>query len=78
MNRPSDQSSLLPGCSIFTERDLAMSFCADIENMKGSTIDSMSEAVDNAAVMLFCCTLAYKESASENDLHSDSDLQHDE
>ena len=32
--------------------------------MKGSTIDAMSDAVDNAEVMLFCVSLAYKESAN--------------
>ncbi len=31
----------------------------------GSTVDAMSEAVDNAAVMLSCISLAYKESASK-------------
>ena len=33
--------------------------------MKGSTVDAMSDAVDNAEVMLSCISLAYKESASE-------------
>jgi hypothetical protein len=32
--------------------------------MKGSTVDAMSDAVDNAEVMLSCISLAYKESAS--------------
>ena len=32
--------------------------------MKGSTIDAMSDAVDNAAVFLYGCSLAYKESAN--------------
>ena len=32
--------------------------------MKGSTVDAMSDAVDNAEVMLFCVSLAYKESAN--------------
>ena len=32
--------------------------------MKGSTVDAMSDAVDNAAVMLSCLSLAYKESAN--------------
>ena len=29
-------------------------------SMKGSTVDAMSDAVDNAEVMLFCVSLAYK------------------
>ena len=33
--------------------------------MKGSTVDAMSDAVDNAELMLICVSLAYKESASE-------------
>ena len=32
--------------------------------MKGSTVDAMSDAVDNAAVMLSCISLEYKESAN--------------
>ena len=36
----------------------------DIKNMKGSTIDAMSEAIDNADVMLFGVSLKYKESAN--------------
>ena len=36
----------------------------DLHNMKGSTVDSMSDAVDNAAVMLASISLAYKESAN--------------
>jgi hypothetical protein len=38
--------------------------CADLDNMTGSTIDSMSSAIDNAAMMCFCLSLAYKESSS--------------
>ena len=38
---------------------------SDIDNMKGSTVDAMSDAVDNAEVMLSCISLAYKESASK-------------
>lgn len=37
----------------------------DLDNMKGSIVDSMSDAVDNADVMLSCISLAYKESASK-------------
>ena len=33
--------------------------------MKGSTVDAMSEAVEEAALMLSCISLKYKESASE-------------
>ena len=33
-------------------------------SMKGSTVDAMSDAVDNAEVMLFCVSLEYKESAN--------------
>jgi hypothetical protein len=36
----------------------------DVEQMKGSTIDAMSEAIDNAAVFLCGVSLAYKESAN--------------
>ena len=36
----------------------------DLDNMKGSTMDAMSLAVDNAAVMISCISLAYKESAN--------------
>jgi hypothetical protein len=32
--------------------------------MKGSTVDSMSLAVDTAEVMLSCISLAYKESSN--------------
>ena len=34
--------------------------------MKGSTVDAMSAAIDNAAVMVFCISLAYKELSSEH------------
>lgn len=37
----------------------------DLDNLKGSTVDAMSDAVDNAEVMLSCISLKYKESASE-------------
>lgn len=37
----------------------------DLDNMKGSIVDSMSDAVDNADAMLSCISLAYKESASK-------------
>ena len=37
----------------------------DLNDMSGSTVDAMSEAVDNAELMLICVSLAYKESASE-------------
>ena len=33
-------------------------------NMKGSTIDAMSDAIDAAAVMLFGVSIKYKESAN--------------
>jgi hypothetical protein len=36
----------------------------DLDCMKGSTMDAMSHAVDNAAAMLFGVSLAYKESAN--------------
>ena len=32
--------------------------------LKGSTVDAMSDAIDNAAVMLYCVTLKYKESGN--------------
>ena len=37
----------------------------DLNNMTGSTVDAMSDAVDNAELMLICVSLKYKESASE-------------
>ena len=36
----------------------------DLTNMKGSTMDAMSEAIDSADVMLYGVSLAYKESAN--------------
>ena len=36
-----------------------------VDNMKGNTMDAMSGAVDNAAVMLYGVSLQYKESASK-------------
>eukprot|EP01043_Picozoa_sp_COSAG02_P079572 COSAG02_NODE_18481_length_936_cov_0.504182_2_plen_68_part_00 len=38
----------------------------DLENMKGSTVDAMSDAVDNADVIICCISRAYKESPSES------------
>ena len=38
----------------------------DLDNMKGSTVDSMSDAIDNAECMLSCISLRYKESASKS------------
>ena len=48
-------------------QQLAFAFCvfSDLDNMKGSTVDAMSAAVDGAEVMLFCVSQAYKESASK-------------
>ena len=42
--------------------------------MKGSTVDAMSAAIDNAAVMVFCISLAYKESSSEHTQPPDTHL----
>lgn len=36
----------------------------DIDHMKGQTIDAMAEAIDDATVVLFAVSLAYKESAN--------------
>ena len=36
----------------------------DLTNMKGSTMDAMSDAIEGADVMLYGVTLAYKESAN--------------
>eukprot|EP01052_Picozoa_sp_SAG31_P033800 SAG31_NODE_3867_length_3800_cov_23.537422_2_plen_106_part_00 len=47
-----------------TDRDSLILARPDLDNMTGSTVDSMSEAVDNAAVMLSCISLGYKESAN--------------
>ena len=38
-------------------------FCA-VTNMKGSTMDAMSDAIEGADVMLYGVSLAYKESAN--------------
>ena len=36
----------------------------DVTNMKGSTMDAMSDAIERADVMLYSVCLAYKESAN--------------
>ena len=36
----------------------------DLSNMKGSTMDAMSDAIEGADVMLYGVSLAYKESAN--------------
>ena len=36
----------------------------DLTNMKGSTMDAMSDAIEGADVMLYGVSLAYKESAN--------------
>ena len=36
----------------------------DVTNMKGSTMDAMSDAIEGADVMLYGVSLAYKESAN--------------
>ena len=36
----------------------------DLTNMKGSTMDAMSDAIEGADVMLYGVSLQYKESAS--------------
>ena len=36
----------------------------DLTNMKGSTMDAMSDAIEGAEVMLYGVSLAYKESAN--------------
>ncbi|XP_032809682.1 uncharacterized protein LOC116942174 [Petromyzon marinus] len=36
----------------------------DVEQMEGSTLQAMAEAVENAAVVLVCCSQKYKESPS--------------
>lgn len=48
----------------------------DLDDMKGSTVDAMSVAVENAEVMLSCISLAYKESASEHRCSSAVRLLH--
>ena len=37
---------------------------ADLERMKGSVVDAMSDAIDNAEVMLYAVSEAYKESGN--------------
>ena len=39
-------------------------FCHSLVNMKGSTIDAMSDAIDRAEIMLYTVSLPYKESAN--------------
>ena len=51
-------------CPSSASADGVPSVRADLDNMKGSTVDAMSAAIDNAAVMVFCISLAYKESSS--------------
>ena len=46
----------------------------DLTNMKGSTMDAMSDAIEGADVMLYGVSLAYKESANVRVLHSLSDV----
>ena len=36
----------------------------DLTNMKGSTMDAMSDAIEGADVMLYAVSLKYKESAN--------------
>ena len=36
----------------------------DLTNMKGSTVDAMSDAIEGADVMLYGVSLQYKESAN--------------
>ena len=36
----------------------------DLTNMKGSTMDAMSDAIEGADVMVYGVSLAYKESAN--------------
>ena len=36
----------------------------DLTNMKGSTMDAMSDAIEGADVMLYAVSLRYKESAN--------------
>lgn len=42
----------------------AMGYCTwlDVEQMQGSTVESMADAVERAAVMLICVCAPYKES----------------
>jgi hypothetical protein len=42
----------------------------DLTNMKGSTMDAMSDAIEGADVMLYGVSLEYKESANVRVLHS--------
>ena len=60
MVRPLQVSPIfVPNSALVLDSDPSSS-----HSMKGSTVDAMSEAVDNAEVMLFCVSLAYKESAN--------------
>ena len=36
----------------------------DLNNLKGATIDAMSDAIDRAAVMIYAVSLRYKESVN--------------
>ena len=39
--------------------------CCTVEQMKGSIMDAMSDAIEGAEVLLYGVSLKYKESASE-------------
>ena len=46
--------------------DISVTFLAVCrEQMKGSVMDAMADAVDEADVVLFCVSLAYKESGAQ-------------
>ena len=46
----------------------------DIESMKGSVIDAMSDAIDNSEAMLYAVSEKYKESGSVLSTQLDSQL----
>ena len=56
--------SLSAECSAESSEPAAAPLELQWQCMKGSTVDAMSDAVDNAAVMLFCVSLPYKESCN--------------
>ena len=52
------------GCDPAVASSFRLGLCR--EQMKGSVMDAMSQAVDEADAMLFCVGLAYKESGAQN------------
>ncbi|CAM9500750.1 unnamed protein product [Lampetra planeri] len=57
-------SLALPDAAARTRQSQGFRVWMDVEQMEGSTLQAMAEAVENAAVVLVCCSQKYKESPS--------------